>query len=100
MKSGNFYCSGTEQLPGPAMGPDGFQRLLRLKNSEPLLQIPRQTMANLWIIAAGVLAAAAAALVLRGSRRARETDHSPGASVGAVSEEWLSNARGQGDQGL
>jgi hypothetical protein len=54
-------------------------------------------MVNLWIVVASALAAAAAALVVRG-RRMRDTDQASAATIGPVSEEWLSNARGQGDQ--
>ena len=54
-------------------------------------------MVNIWIIAGSALAAAAAALVLR-RRRNDRTSQTPSA-VGPVSEEWLSTARGQADQG-
>jgi LPXTG-motif cell wall-anchored protein len=54
-------------------------------------------MSSIWILAAGALAVVAAALVVR---RGRRDDTLPSSSaVGAVSEEWLSNARGQSDQG-
>ncbi len=53
-------------------------------------------MVNIWFIAGGALAAAAAALVFR-KRRGDRPDPSSGA-VGPVSEEWLANARGQADQ--
>jgi hypothetical protein len=52
---------------------------------------------NILIIAAGALAAVATALVVRG-RQTRRAAESSTTSVGPVSEEWLSNARGQGDQ--
>jgi hypothetical protein len=65
---------------------------------EPLLHSTFQTMVNLWIVVASALAATAAALVVRGSRRMRDTDQASAANIGPVSEEWLSNARGQGDQ--
>lgn len=55
-------------------------------------------MVNIWFIAAGALAAAAAALVLRRNRRGDGMSQSQTA-VGPVSEEWLSQARGQADQG-
>lgn len=51
-------------------------------------------MVSIWVIAAGALAAATA-LILRRSRRG---DGSSPSSTGAVSEEWLSQARGQTDQ--
>jgi len=54
-------------------------------------------MSSMWIIAAGALAAFATALVMRRGRRGGETSQSS-AAVGPVSEEWLSNARGQADQ--
>ena len=54
-------------------------------------------MVNILIIAAGALAVVATALVVRGSRGSKSSGSS-GANVGPVSEEWLSNARGQGDQ--
>jgi hypothetical protein len=58
-------------------------------------------MIGIWLIAAGTLAAAATALILRRGRRSEDGSQSSQASttpVGTVSEEWLSNARGQGDQ--
>ncbi len=55
-------------------------------------------MSSTWILAAGALAAIAAALAVRLGRRAGRNAQSS-ANVGPVSEEWLSNARGQGDQG-
>ena len=57
-------------------------------------------MVNLWIIAAGALAAAAAALIARTVRKAGDLSQPSGTSIGPVSEEWLSNARGQGDEYL
>jgi hypothetical protein len=53
-------------------------------------------MVSFWILAAGAFAAAAAALAVRRNRRWHRTQST--ASVGPVSEEWLSNARGQGDE--
>lgn len=57
-------------------------------------------MFNIWIVAAGALALAATAVVARLARRRDSIDVSPGSSVPGVSEEWLSNARGQRDEGL
>jgi hypothetical protein len=51
-------------------------------------------MVNMLILAAGAVVALATALVVR---RHRKSSGSSNASVGPVSEEWLSNARGQGD---
>jgi hypothetical protein len=51
-------------------------------------------MVNMLILAAGAVVALATALV---ARRHRKSYGSSTASVGPVSEEWLSNVRGQGD---
>ena len=51
-------------------------------------------MVNMLILAAGAVVALATALIVR---RHRKSSGSSTASVGPVSEEWLSNARGQGD---
>jgi hypothetical protein len=52
-------------------------------------------MSSIWIIAAGAIAVVATALTLRRGRRSHDQQSS---AVGPVSEEWLSNARGQADQ--
>ena len=54
-------------------------------------------MVSIWLIGAGALAVAATAVVLRRSRRGGITESST--AIGPVSEEWLSQARGQADQG-
>ena len=54
-------------------------------------------MFSIWIIAASALAVFATALAMRRGRRGEDLQSS--SSVGPVSEEWLSNARGQTDQG-
>jgi hypothetical protein len=51
-------------------------------------------MINFWILAAGAAVAAAAYVARRGRRR---NVAPPGASLDPVSTEWLSNARGRGD---
>lgn len=56
-----------------------------------------QPMVSIWFIAAGALAAAATALALRRGRGGGGMSSSSSA-VGPVSEEWLSQARGQADQ--
>lgn len=53
-------------------------------------------MINIWMVAAGAVALAATALVARLVRR-RSGDGLRTTSDG-VSEEWLSNARGQRDE--
>ena len=53
-------------------------------------------MINLWTIAAGVLALAAA-LAARRKLRAG-TSIEPSASIGTVSDEWLSSERGRKDE--
>jgi len=55
-------------------------------------------MSNIWMIAAGALAAVATALIIRRGRGGDRGSQSS-STVGPVSEEWLSNARGQADQG-
>jgi hypothetical protein len=52
-------------------------------------------MFNILMIAAGAVAVVATALAIR---KSRHTHGESSTSVGPVSEEWLSNARGQGDQ--
>jgi hypothetical protein len=54
-------------------------------------------MSSIWIIAASAVAVFATALVMRRGRRGGDMQSS--SAVGPVSEEWLSNARGQADQG-
>jgi hypothetical protein len=51
-------------------------------------------MVNMLILAAGAVVALATAVVVRGRRK---SSGSSTASVGPVSEEWLSHVRGQGD---
>lgn len=53
-------------------------------------------MVNMLIIAAGAVAVVATALAIRGGKR-RSDPGATATSVGPVSEEWLSNARGQGE---
>jgi hypothetical protein len=60
-----------------------------------MLHLPPQPMVNILIIAAGAVAAFATALAIRKNRNAPGPSST---SVGPVSEEWLSNARGQGEQ--
>lgn len=50
-------------------------------------------MLNLWILAAGAVALAAAALARRAHRKATDV------TVQSVSEEWLSDLRGQRHEG-
>jgi hypothetical protein len=50
-------------------------------------------MLNLWILAAGAVALAAAAFARRARRKASDV------SVQSVSEEWLSDLRGQHHEG-
>ena len=75
-----------------------FLRSPATVESEPLLHGFLKTMVSLWILAAGAFAAAATALAVRRRRRGHDSAGASTASVGPVSEEWLSNARGQGDQ--
>jgi hypothetical protein len=51
-------------------------------------------MPSIWILAAGAVALAAALIARRTRRKAADV------SVQAVSEEWLSDLRGQGHEGL
>jgi hypothetical protein len=53
-------------------------------------------MVNMLIIAAGAVAVLATALAIRVGKRRTDAGTSA-TSVGPVSEEWLSNARGQGE---
>ncbi len=61
--------------------------------TEPLLHGGPQIMLKLWLIAAGAFALAAAALARRAHRRASDL------SVQSVSDEWLSDLRGQRHEG-
>jgi len=55
-------------------------------------------MINLWLIAAGILAAATAAALARRSRSSGSSSMAPpDTAVTPVSSEWLSNARGKGE---
>lgn len=53
-------------------------------------------MVNMLIIAAGAVAVLVTALAIRGGKKRSDSGMSA-TSVGPVSEEWLSNARGQGE---
>jgi len=56
-------------------------------------------MINLWLIAAGVLVAAGAAALARRTRASDTSSRAPrDTAVTPVSSEWLSNARGKGEQ--
>lgn len=75
----------------------GIARFPRHRGSdeaEPLLHGGPQTMPSIWILAAGAVALAAALIARRTRRKAADV------SVQAVSEEWLSDLRGQGHEGL
>lgn len=61
--------------------------------TESLLHGRAQTMLNLWLLAAGAFALAAVALARRARRRASDV------SAQSVSEEWLSDLRGQRHEG-
>ena len=57
-------------------------------------------MINIWLIAAGILVAAGAAALARRTRSSSGSSSLalPDTAITPVSSEWLSNARGKGEQ--
>jgi hypothetical protein len=97
VKAGNFYRSRIEQWCSAAAEFDGIpQDWPQRRFGTEVAQHEGQSMVNIWFIAAGALVALATALALR---RGRRNGMQSSTAVGAVSEEWLSQARGQTDQG-
>ena len=93
----NFYCSQIEHFVARYLRARDFRKSRAVREAEPLLHAAAATMFNLWIIAAGAAVAAAAYVARRGRRRSAASV-SPRSDIQPVSNEWLSHARGRGDE--